>query len=977
MFSFTKYRLSGKTLFLIFTACFLSSALYSTIINIPADYTTIQAGIDASANADTVLVQPGTYVENIRYYGKLITLGSLFLTTQDEDYISSTIIDGNATSRVVSFLNGEDSSAILTGFTITNGSTTYGGGIYCNGASPTLKNLIITGNTATFAGGGISCYNCSPIFKNVEIVGNTANNRAGGVNCENNSTPTLENVTIVSNTAAYYGGAIFCDTNSDPIVINSILWDNSPEEIYLNFSSITVSYSDIEGGYTGTGNIDSDPLFVDPSNGDYHLTENSPCIDAGDPASPLDPDGTVADMGAYYYHQNFGPVIHISTTGSDLTGNGSEELPFATIQHGINMSANTDTVLVQPGTYVENINYNSKLITVGSLFLTTQDTSYISSTIIDGDSLDTVVKFESGEDSTTVLSGFTITNGLGIYASPNPCNGGGIYCYGSSPQLLNLIISNNYAVLGGGIGCNLSSPTIENVTISENICSNGGSGGGICFLDECSPSIRDAIITGNTADYDGGGIFVGDGVLSLENVTISNNISGILGGGIHFAGGSSGTLDNVIISYNTTTEENAAFQYSGGAGIFFWGVNLILNNVTISHNEARQYMGDSYDIRGGGIYVDGGGNVILENVTVSDNSSWEYGGGIYSAGANTSLKNVIIFCNFGSVAGEGIYVDGGNVILENVTMSDNYGGLASNGIDSDGGSISIINSIIWDNISVGSSSVDITYSDILCGYAGVGNIDTDPLFVAGYHLQSTSPCIDAGNPDPQYDDPDGTIADMGAYYFHHLAPPSANFTVDTLTGYSLFNFTDLTRHGSGVLDEWYWDFGDGNNSSLQNPAHEYLSGVYTVALTVTSDDDSTDTEIKVDYITVYSTDAPASPTDLQIDITGDDAILTWSVVDTTFSGYPSNVTAYIVYNSLDPYSNFSFEGFIADTCYTHQFVSQFSDRMFYQVSAYVGELRLLQSVITENPNFKIGELDSLIEEKRIRINKSSGNLNRN
>jgi PKD repeat protein len=454
-------------------------------------------------------------------------------------------------------------------------------------------------------------------------------------------------------------------------------------------------------------------------------------------------------------------------------------------------------------------------------------------------------------------------------------------------------------------------------------------------------------------------------------VIISDNIAWVRGGGIYFDSGSSGSLDNVTISYNTTTEQNAGFEYSGGAGIFFWGTNLILNNVTISHNLARILTGDSRGVRGGGIYFDGQ-NAILENVTISDNNSWEYGGGIYSAGANTSLKNVIILRNVGGWEGDGIY-SAGNMSLDKVTMSNN-----GSAIKCYGGSISIINSIIWDAMHLNSANfTDITYSNIWIGYTGIGNIYSNPLFAAGYHLQPTSPCIDAGNPDPQYDDPDGTIADMGAYYFHHLAPPAANFTVDTLTGYSLFNFTDLTRHGSGVLDEWYWDFGDGNNSSLQNPAHEYLSGVYTVALTVTSDDDSTDTEIKVDYITVYSTDAPASPTDLQIDITGDDAILTWSVVDTTFSGYPSNVTAYIVYNSLDPYSNFSFEGFIADTCYTHQFVSQFSDRMFYQVSAYVGELRLLQSVITENPNFKIGELDSLIEEKRIRINKSSGNLNRN
>jgi hypothetical protein len=90
------------------------------------------------------------------------------------------------------------------------------------------------------------------------------------------------------------------------------LWNDSPQEIYIiDASSITATYSDIQGGWTGTDNIDDDPLFVDPANGDFHLTwanfpipdsTMSPCIDAGDPASPLDPDGTIADMGAYYFH---------------------------------------------------------------------------------------------------------------------------------------------------------------------------------------------------------------------------------------------------------------------------------------------------------------------------------------------------------------------------------------------------------------------------------------------------------------------------------------------------------------------------------------------------------------------------------------------------------------------------------------------------------------------------------------------------
>ncbi|MCK4652903.1 MAG: hypothetical protein KAU01_00485, partial [Candidatus Cloacimonetes bacterium] len=200
-----------KTLFLIFNFILLSTFLHSATINIPADYATIQAGIDASTNADTVLVQPGTYVENINYNGKLITLGSLYVTTQDTAYISSTIIDGNAGGRVVTFENGEDSTTVLCGFTITNGLADDGGGVYCcNGTNPKLESLRIIGNTANSYGGGIYCSNvCNPSLKNITISGNIAD-YGGGISCASSS-PNLKNVEITGNNASYYGGAINCE----------------------------------------------------------------------------------------------------------------------------------------------------------------------------------------------------------------------------------------------------------------------------------------------------------------------------------------------------------------------------------------------------------------------------------------------------------------------------------------------------------------------------------------------------------------------------------------------------------------------------------------------------------------------------------------------------------------------------------------------------------------------------------------------
>jgi len=114
---------------LIVVAIFLPSS--ATMINIPDDYLTIQEGIDASSDSDTVLVQPDTYYENINFNGHNIVLGSLYLTTEDTSYISQTSIDGDSSGSVVILENNEDSTAVITGFTIQNGLALYGGGIFC------------------------------------------------------------------------------------------------------------------------------------------------------------------------------------------------------------------------------------------------------------------------------------------------------------------------------------------------------------------------------------------------------------------------------------------------------------------------------------------------------------------------------------------------------------------------------------------------------------------------------------------------------------------------------------------------------------------------------------------------------------------------------------------------------------------------------------------------------------------------------
>lgn len=317
------------------------------IVHVPSTFLTIQAGIDAANNGDTVLVEPGIYKENIDFQGKNIVVGSLFLTTGDTSTIRQTIINGNQSGSVVSFKSGENSKSVLIGFLIRNGNGTYksdpigldmygyyGGGIYCENSNPTLSFLIITNNTTVFEsgfyidfGGGIFCDNSSPIISSMRIYNNTSS-VGGGIYCINGSSPKIGNVliyenrsreagggvacgyfsnpyiinsTIVGNYSGLITGGLYCDRNSNPIVMNSILWNNIPSEIdEYTMGIVSVTYSNIYGGREGEGNINENPIFVNAQSDNFHFQFGSPCIDAGNPLSEFtDWDGSRNDMGAY------------------------------------------------------------------------------------------------------------------------------------------------------------------------------------------------------------------------------------------------------------------------------------------------------------------------------------------------------------------------------------------------------------------------------------------------------------------------------------------------------------------------------------------------------------------------------------------------------------------------------------------------------------------------------------------------------
>ena len=277
------------------------------------------------------------------------------------------------------------SSPIMTNCTFTgNSASSNGGGMHnVTNSSPTVTNCTFSGNTAVNDGGGMRNHSSSPTVTNCTFSNNKAdaggaiineyyshltainctftNNKAigngggilnrdhgyqtvtnciftnnsaiwgGGIYNLTNSNATVTNCTFTGNSASTTGGGMMNNVSSTSAVTNCIFWANTPNQIfnYDGHSPATVTYSDVKGGFGGTGNINADPLFVDAIGGNLRLSSGSPCIDKGSNAGVpsgittdldgnprvLDGDsnGTViVDMGAYEY---------LITTGNSLERN--------------------------------------------------------------------------------------------------------------------------------------------------------------------------------------------------------------------------------------------------------------------------------------------------------------------------------------------------------------------------------------------------------------------------------------------------------------------------------------------------------------------------------------------------------------------------------------------------------------------------------------------------------------------------------
>ncbi len=276
---------------------------------------TIEAALNLREASDTIWVASGTYQGHwILPPGVALISGfsgdESSLEERDLRIYRATLQNASTGYSVV-YLG---SKSLLDGFTVTGGQS---GGVSCDYATPaTVTNNIITGNHNESYGGGLIINHSTGLIANNVISRNISASQGGGISSRY-STSLFYGNTIVDNTAATTGGAVQFSFKM-PTFKNCILWGNTTSTITGGTGTVLpITYSDIQGGYTGDGNIDADPLFVDSTMDDYHLPVNSPCIGKGigplndSTVPPFDYEGDVregatCDMGA---DESTGPTI--------------------------------------------------------------------------------------------------------------------------------------------------------------------------------------------------------------------------------------------------------------------------------------------------------------------------------------------------------------------------------------------------------------------------------------------------------------------------------------------------------------------------------------------------------------------------------------------------------------------------------------------------------------------------------------------
>jgi len=772
-----------------------------TVTVTPNGALTIQQAIDQATNAyDIIMVSTGTFTragdKNLDFGGQT----NLLISVGGSEY---TVLDCSGSGRGLTFSSGETSHTVVRGITVQNGSTNNGGALYCSASSPTVQNCVFRDNTAVGNyGGGLPSYGGAiyvtggdPWIENCSMLGNTANHgggvylvsfagelhhcviaenhathgggglnihvasgafqgciitdnvtygSGGGVYCDLGS-PQFENCLLRNNEAWEDGGAIASMASSHPTIIsstlidnqaqadghgvyvyaptasaaihNSIVWGDSTNQLARAFGTLSVSYSDIRGGWTGTGNIDSAPVLIPQT---CRLASTSPCKNAGSSnnASAIDfegesrPYGGYVDIGADEFvdsdsdamadaweQEHFGDLTKNGSSDSDVGGaDGLTDLQE--YQQGTDPNA-SDTDADGLSDYAEIYTHSTLAMVADS----------------DGDLIPDGWEIDNALDPLNPDDGMADADrdGAGAYYE---------WIYGTDPSV--------------------STSTPPASLYVDAAASPGGDGS----QGNPYPSIQAALDAAEAYAV----VQVADG--TYTNTGDKN---------LDFGG-------KALLLMSTNGPVGCVIDCQGsGRGFLFDGGETrlsVVSGLTLRNGNTNA---------GAAVYCSYAGPTIQHCIIEDNTATSPGGGGFYFYRALTPLvQDCIIRRNASSAAGSGLYCDASHLILQNTAFQDNTTGDSSgtvyfwqcwqptvrnvtiahntgDGIVCAYSDLVLQNSILWGNTQ---DSIQyfygvapmVSYSCVQGGWAGTGNMSTNPQLVAGsYRLKAASPCIDAAS----------------------------------------------------------------------------------------------------------------------------------------------------------------------------------------------------------------------------------------